>query len=158
MSIQEPEFVFVDNDIQTIIEVTDSPPGPQGAKGDKGDTGNTGAAATISVGSTTTVNYGTPAAVNNAGTSGAAILNFTLPAGPTGPQGPPGRDGLTTSYVWEQVTPSATWNINHNLNYYPNVTVVDSGGSDVVGSISYINTDNLVVTFSAAFGGKAYLS
>lgn len=156
--IVEKDFLYIENDTANIIEVTEASPGPKGDTGAQGPKGDTGNAATVAVGTTTTVAYGTPAAVVNAGTTGAAVLNFTLPSGPTGPQGPPGRDGVTTSYIHEQVTPSATWSINHMLNYYPNVTVVDSGGSDVVGSISYVDQDNLVITFNAPFGGKAYLS
>lgn len=156
--IVEKDFLFIENDDSNIIEVIEASPGPKGDTGAQGPKGDQGDAATIAVGTTTTVENGTPAAVTNAGTSGAAVLNFTIPAGPTGPQGPPGRDGLTTSYIHEQVTPSASWAINHNLNYFPNVTVVDSGGSDVVGSISYVDQDNLVITFNAPFGGKAYLS
>ena len=71
--------------------------GPQGPKGDTGPKGD--AAATISVGSTSTGNAGTQATVTNSGTSSAVVLNFTIPkgadgaAGATGPQGPAGADG-----------------------------------------------------------------
>jgi hypothetical protein len=152
--IIEPEFLFIENENTNILEVTDSPPGPQGEQGEKGD------AATITVGTTATVNYGTPSNVVNAGTTSAAVLNFTLSSGPVGPVGPKGDKGDTAaaSYVHQQNTPAATWNIQHNLDFFPAVTVVDSGGNDVVGSISYTNRDNLVVTFGVPFGGKAYLS
>jgi hypothetical protein len=58
--------------------------GAQGAKGEKGDKGDTGAAATITVGSTTTTNPGTNATVTNSGTTSAAVLNFGIPRGATG--------------------------------------------------------------------------
>ena len=58
--------------------------GAQGAKGDKGDKGDTGAAATVTVGSTTTTNPGTSATVTNSGTTSAAVLNFGIPRGATG--------------------------------------------------------------------------
>ena len=45
-------------------------------KGDKGDTSE------LSIGTITTVPYGTPANVTNTGTSTDAIFNFTLPSGP----------------------------------------------------------------------------
>lgn len=48
------------------------------AKGDPGD------AATVAVGSVTTVAYGAPATVTNSGTSDAAILDFEIPAGEPG--------------------------------------------------------------------------
>ena len=152
--VVEKDFLYIENENANIIEVTDSPPGPRGEKGDRGN------AATVTVGTTTTVPYGTPANVANAGTSADAILQFTLPHGPTGPEGPKGDKGDTAaaSYIHEQATPATTWYVHHALDFFPAVTVVDSSGTDVVGSISYVDRDNLVITFSTAFGGKAYLS
>jgi len=49
--------------------------------------GPTGAAATIAVGTVTTGAAGTDAGVTNSGTSGAAVLDFTIPRGNTGPTG-----------------------------------------------------------------------
>jgi len=62
------------------------------------------------------------------------------------------------AYTHTQGVASATWTINHNLGFYPNLTVVDSGGTIYEGEITYTNTVSLTVTFSAAFSGKAYLS
>ena len=71
-------------------------PGEQGPKGDPGPAGadgEPGAAATITVGSTTTVAAGTQASVTNSGTEYAAVLNFTIPRGEQGPKGAPGEQG-----------------------------------------------------------------
>jgi hypothetical protein len=62
------------------------------------------------------------------------------------------------AYHHTQNTPSNTWVINHNLDFYPNVTVADSGGSLCEGEITYTSTDSVTVTFSGAFSGNAYLS
>jgi hypothetical protein len=62
------------------------------------------------------------------------------------------------AYTHLQGSSSSTWIINHNLNFYPNVTVQDSAGTIYEGEISYTNLDSLTVTFSSAFSGKAYLS
>ena len=62
------------------------------------------------------------------------------------------------SYTHTQGVASTTWNITHNLHFYPNVTVQDSAGNIVEGEIAYTNSDSLVVTFSTAFSGEAYLS
>lgn len=79
------------------------PTGPQGAKGDKGDTGATGSAATIAVGTTSTLAPGASATVTNSGTSSAAVFDFGIPegdkgdkgdTGDTGPQGPQGPSGV----------------------------------------------------------------
>jgi len=57
-----------------------------------------------------------------------------------------------------QQVPSASWTISHNLNFNPNVTVVDSAGTNVEGEVRYTNPNQLVVVFSSAFTGYAYLS
>jgi hypothetical protein len=62
------------------------------------------------------------------------------------------------AYAHTQGTASATWTILHNLDFYPNVTVVDSAGTIVEGEISYTNRNQVVLTFAASFSGKAYLS
>ena len=70
--------------------------GDRGATGERGPQGATGAAATIKVGTVSTGNPGTDAAVVNAGTANAAVFNFTIPRGATGaigPQGPAGSQG-----------------------------------------------------------------
>ena len=63
-----------------------------------------------------------------------------------------------TSYIHNQVTSQSTWNINHNLNKYPSVSVVDSGQTLVYGDVEYIDLNNCTITFKSGFGGKAYLN
>lgn len=66
--------------------------GPQGATGATGATGAAGAngadgaAATVNVGTVTTVQYGNPATVTNSGTESAAVLDFQIPQGAPGEQ------------------------------------------------------------------------
>jgi hypothetical protein len=62
------------------------------------------------------------------------------------------------NYVYTQSTASASWVIAHNLNKYPSVSIVDSGGNMVMGEITYTDVNNLTITFSASFSGKAYLN
>lgn len=71
------------NDLSvTLLPVsTIGPPGPPGA------------AATIQVGTTTTVVAGMPASVLNGGTANAAVLNFLIPQGLKGDRGPTGPTG-----------------------------------------------------------------
>lgn len=64
-------------------------------------------------------------------------------------------DGDKT-YVHYQNVQSDTWEIQHNLDKYPSVTVVDSASNVVVGDIRYVDTNNVVVTFTAPFSGKAF--
>ena len=57
-----------------------------------------------------------------------------------------------------QANPSAIWTINHGLNKFPSVTVVDSAGTQVLGDVQHIDNDNLTITFVNQFSGKAYLN
>jgi hypothetical protein len=61
--------------------------------GGVGPTGTAGAAASVAVGTVTTGAPGSSASVVNGGTSSAAVLNFTIPAGAAGAQGPAGATG-----------------------------------------------------------------
>lgn len=69
--------------VQTLIGNVKGPQGEQGAQGVQGEQGN---AATISVGSVTTVPYGQNASVTNSGTEQAAVLDFRIPQGRPGEQ------------------------------------------------------------------------
>jgi len=69
-------------------------PGADGAAGADGAKGDPGDAATVSVGSVTTGEAGSSAAVNNSGSSSAAILDFTIPRGAQGAKGDAGDRGL----------------------------------------------------------------
>ena len=62
------------------------------------------------------------------------------------------------TYVHTQNSPSTTWNVAHNLGKLPSITIVDSGGTEVVGEVTHTDSDNAVLTFSAAFSGKAYVN
>ena len=82
-----------------------------------------------------------------------------------GPQGPGGVDGVQAddivalvSYRHTQNAPLTTWTVNHNLNFYPNVTVFNSAGDQVEGTVTHIDATSLTVNFSTALSGKAHLS
>jgi hypothetical protein len=62
------------------------------------------------------------------------------------------------NYIYTQNTPSAVWNITHNLDKYPSVTAVNINNIVYYGNVTYIDTDNLTIEFSAGFSGKAYLN
>lgn len=81
-----------------------------------------------------------------------------LTVGIQGPQGPPGPASPGTTYIYSQNTPSTTWTIAHNLGQYPSVTVVDSGGTVVLGDVTYNSADQITLTFGVSHGGKAYLN
>jgi len=62
------------------------------------------------------------------------------------------------TFVFDQVAASTTWNIPHNLGKFPSITVIDTGDTVVTGEYTYIDNNNVTLTFSAAFAGKAYLN
>lgn len=66
--------------------------------------------------------------------------------------------GAAVSYSFAQVIPADSWTIAHNLGGYPSVTVVNSAGDVVIGSVRYISNNEILITFSAGFAGMAYLS
>jgi len=61
-------------------------------------------------------------------------------------------------FIFNQNSPSTTWNITHNLARRPSVTVVDSAGTVVVGEVTYNSDNALTIQFSAGFSGQAYLN
>lgn len=63
-----------------------------------------------------------------------------------------------SGYIHTQILSSKTWIINHTLNKYPSVTIVDTSGNIVIGDVKYISNFQLEVNFNAQFSGVAYLS
>jgi hypothetical protein len=69
-----------------------------------------------------------------------------------------GGVSLDANYVYTQGSPSATWVVNHNLNKYCSVTVVDSADNIVVGEVLYNSLNQVTLTFAGAFSGKAFFN
>tara|TARA_R110000824_G_scaffold390200_1_gene586560 strand:+ start:124 stop:651 length:528 start_codon:yes stop_codon:yes gene_type:complete len=67
-------------------------------------------------------------------------------------------DAEVATFIFEQVIPAATWIITHSLNKYPSVSVVDTANTSGFGAVEYNSANQLTVTFSGAFAGKAYLN
>ncbi len=74
------------------------------------------------------------------------IFNFTL------------ASASDKTFVHDQTIPSAIWTITHNLGKFPSVSVVDTQKEVYWGNVEYINSNQLKVTFSAAFAGQAFLN
>jgi hypothetical protein len=62
------------------------------------------------------------------------------------------------NFIYDQQVLSTTWNINHNLNKFPSVLIVDNSGTIVEGEIKYIDLNNITINFNIAFKGKAYIN
>jgi hypothetical protein len=69
-----------------------------------------------------------------------------------------GGGGGDKNFVYNQPTPSLVWDVVHNLDKYPSVSVVDSAGTTVFGNVRYRNVNELTITFKGAFSGKAYIN
>ena len=83
-----------------------------------------------------------------------ASISVTAP----GPQGPPGVFVPSDIfYVHTQAVASAVWTINHNLGGQPVAVVLDSAGTQCEGTFSYPSTNQMIITFTAAFTGVAYV-
>lgn len=65
---------------------------------------------------------------------------------------------ISGTFVYTQNTPSTTWNVSHYLGKFPSVTVIDSAGTQVFGDINQIDSNHLVIQFSAPFAGTVYLN
>lgn len=82
----------------------------------------------------------------------------TVSVSSPGPQGPAGTFAPSDIfYVHTQATSSATWTINHNLGGQPTAVVLDSAGTQCEGTFSYPSVNRMVITFTAAFSGTAYV-
>lgn len=82
----------------------------------------------------------------------------TVTVSTPGPQGAPGVFSPgDVAYTHTQAVASATWTINHNLGFNPVAVVLDSGGTQCEGAVSYPTTNRMVIVFTGAFTGIAYI-
>lgn len=61
-------------------------------------------------------------------------------------------------YVHTQSVAVALWDVVHNLNGWPSVTLVDNSNRTFLADVNYIDANRVQVILSAALAGKAYLS
>ena len=61
-------------------------------------------------------------------------------------------------YSEEITVASNPWSINHNLNKFPSVTVVLSTGQKGHGDVTYVDNDNVTITFAGDETGKVYIN
>jgi hypothetical protein len=73
--------------------------------------------------------------------------------GDPGPPGPPGG----AVFEYDQAVAATVWNITHNLQRFPPVTVIDSAGTLTEGEVKYLDINHVQLLFNFAFAGTAYL-
>jgi hypothetical protein len=62
------------------------------------------------------------------------------------------------TFVFDQATPANPWVINHGLNKFPSVTMALSTGQVGIADVTYIDPNNLTITFAGDESGKAYMN
>lgn len=105
-----------------------------------------------------TYNYATKEYVDSRTSSTTLAFTPTSEITSTTIQGAIEEVRAKSKYVHTQASAATTWSITHNLKFYPNVSIVDSALSHVMGEVTYINENSLTVSFTSAFSGKAFLS
>ena len=66
--------------------------------------------------------------------------------------------GSDKNFIFTQITPALVWNVNHDLDKFTSVTVVNSSNVVFQAQVVYIDTNNVIITFNSPFAGKAYLN
>lgn len=66
------------------------------------------------------------------------------------------KNNLDKNYVHYQNTASDIWQIEHNLDKFPSITVLDSANTEVTGDITHISLNKATIKFTNAFSGTAY--
>lgn len=110
-----------------------------GHKGDKGDKGNDGDKGDAGVGLPTGGNDGQ--VLSKLGSENYAFQWLT-----------PTFTG--DKYAALEFTVSSEVAFTHGLNKYPAVSVIDSAGDEVVGSVEFVGTNSIIVKFAAPFSGR----
>jgi hypothetical protein len=105
-----------------------------------------------------TFNYATKEYVDSRTSSGELAFTPTSEITSTTVQGAIEEVRAKSKFVHTQASPSTTWTVAHNLKFFPNVAIVDSALSHVMGEVTYTDENNLTVSFTSAFSGKAFLS
>jgi hypothetical protein len=66
--------------------------------------------------------------------------------------------GGKQAYTHNQQTASSNWVIDHGLEMFPNIIIIDSSGEQVMGNIVYNSINRVTLSFSSAISGIAQLS
>jgi hypothetical protein len=62
------------------------------------------------------------------------------------------------SYVHVQTNPATQWTVDHGLNKYPAVHIVDYNNNEVIGDVRYTTVNQVLLSFSEPFSGSAFFS
>ena len=62
------------------------------------------------------------------------------------------------TFEYQQTEVATEWNVVHNLNKYPSVTITDALGNVILGDVQYIDSNQLKITLQTPYNGWAYLN
>lgn len=62
------------------------------------------------------------------------------------------------AFVYEQNEASNVWKIEHGMDKYPSVSIVDNEDCLMIGDVHYVDKNNIEITFGTDFAGKVYLN
>lgn len=86
-------------------------------------------------------------------TSRTVVVYAKAAPGPAGPSG-----GAASTYEHTQSVSSASWVINHNLGYRPNVSVSDGAGNLVISNVVHHSINQVELQFNSPITGSARLT
>ncbi|WP_443863221.1 hypothetical protein [Fusobacterium ulcerans] len=66
--------------------------------------------------------------------------------------------GSDKNYIYKQTEAKDVWVINHDLEKYPSVIIVDDNNIVIVGEIEYMNKNQVIIRFNKNKTGKAILN
>lgn len=69
-----------------------------------------------------------------------------------------GYESTVGNYIHTQLVPNSKWIVQHFMDKYPSVVIVDSAGTTVYGEISYVDRNIISLEFSYPFAGKAFIN
>ena len=64
----------------------------------------------------------------------------------------------SSTFTFEQATPSKTWEIHHNLNKRPSIQLAYYSGETFEGYREYVDNNNVVIRLENEATGYAYLN
>lgn len=82
-----------------------------------------------------------------------------LAARPVGGSGGSGSSGGSggVAYRHQQNSPATVWVINHNLGFWPAVSIVDTGGFEIEADVRHMSANQVVIVFAIPLAGVARL-
>ncbi len=62
------------------------------------------------------------------------------------------------NFEFIQSSPATEWIIEHNLDKFPSVTILDDSGNKIYGGMFFNSLNTVTLSFSRTITGKAFLS